>query len=113
MAVNKKMKFTFLITERKLGGKINKFLKEKGFDKYFLFYGKGSASSSVLEYLGIGETEKEVIVYPSNEEDAIAIMNHIKESDFIKKTIIFRVPIKGISNLKSLNYFFKEANKNE
>ena len=110
MQDNKKLKFTFLITQRDLGTKINKFLKEKGFDKYFLFYATGSADSTILEYLGVGETEKEVIVYPSNEKDAVSIMNCIRESEFIKNTIVFRVPVKGISNLKCLNYFLKEEN---
>ena len=80
-----KLKFTFLITERNLGNKLNKFLKEKGFDKYFLFYAKGSATSNILDYLGIGETEKEVIIYPTNEEDSIKLMDYIRESDFLKK----------------------------
>lgn len=111
--MEKKLKFTFLITERNLGNKINKFLKENGFDKYFLFYAKGSASSTVLEYLGIGETEKEVIIYPSNEKDALSIMNLIKESDFIKDTMVFRIPVSGISSLKSLEYFLKGVSEDE
>jgi len=111
MEKKRKLKFTFLITER--SNKISKFLKDKGFDKYFLFYAKGSASSNILDYLGIGETKKEVLVYPSNEEDAILIMDYIKESEFIKNTIVFRVPVKGISSLKSLEYFLKEESSNE
>ena len=113
MKENKKLKLTFLITERSLGNKINKSLKEKGFDKYFLFYAKGSASSTVLEYLGIGESEKEVIIYPSNENDSLKIMECIKNSEYIKNTIIFRVPVSGISSLKSLEYFLKEVEVNE
>lgn len=108
MKVKKKLKFTFLITERSIGDKLNKYLATKGFDKYFSFYAKGSATSAILEYLGVGETEKDVIIYPSNEDDAIKIMDCLKESEFIKKTIVFRVPISGISSLKSLQYFLKE-----
>lgn len=106
--MEKKLKLNFIITERSLGSKINKLLKEKGFDKYFLFYAKGSATSNILDYLGIGETEKEVLIYPSNDEDAKSIMDVIKQSDFIKQSIVFRVPVSGISNLKSLQYFLKE-----
>lgn len=104
---NKKLKFTFLITERNLENKITKFLKQKGFDKYFLFYAKGSATSNILDYLGIGETEKEVIVFPLNEDDSKTLMKYVKESEFIKNTIVFRIPIKGISSMKSLEYFMK------
>lgn len=109
----KKLKFTFLITERNLSNKVTKLLKDNDFDKYFLFYGKGSANSTILEYLGIGETEKEVIIYPSNEDDAKKIMEHIKKSEYIKNTIVFTVPVSGISSLKSLEYFLKEENKDE
>lgn len=113
MKIQKKLKFTFLITERSIGKKINKYLETNGFGKYFSFYAKGSATSAILEYLGVGETEKDVIIYPSNEDDAIKIMNLVKESEFIKKTIIFRVPVSGISSLKSLQYFLKEEVGNE
>ena len=110
---NRKLKFTFFITERNLGNKLNKFLKEKGFDKYFLFYAKGSATSNILDYLGIGETEKEVIIYPSNESDAIKMMDCIRESELLKSTIAFRVPVKGISSLKSLEYLLKGVTVDE
>lgn len=113
MKEKRKLKLNFLITERSLGNKVSKLLKEKGFDKYFLFYAKGSASSNILDYLGIGETEKEVIIYPSNESDALKIMECIKNSEFLKSTILFRVPVSGISSLKSLEYFLKEVSENE
>ena len=113
MQEDKKLKFTFLITERDKATKVTKFLKEKGFDKYFLFYAKGSASSTILEYLGVGESEKEVIIYPSNAKDAFSIMSLIKDSEFIKDTIVFRTPVSGISSLKSLEYFLKGVSDDE
>lgn len=109
----KKLKFTFVITNRDLEKKLIKHLKKDGFEKYFLFYGKGSAGSILLEYLGIGETEKVILVYPSNEEDAKKIMKRIENSEYLKHTIAFRSPIKGISSKKSLDYFLKEAVTNE
>jgi len=113
MKLEKKLKLTFIIAEKSIGSKVNKYLESKGYDKYFSFYAKGSASSVILEYLGIGETEKDVIIYPSNEVDAIKIMDYIKESEFIKKTLLFRVPVSGISSLKSLECFLKEEAVNE
>lgn len=109
----KKLKFNFIITNREIESKIIKFLKKNGYEKYFLFYGKGSASSALLDYLSIGETEKVVLVYPSNEEDSKRIMELVKNSDFLKETIVFRSPIKGISSKKSLDYFLKEVVVNE
>lgn len=108
-----KLKFTFVITNRDKEKKIIKVLKKEGYEKYFLFYAKGSANSTILEYLGVGETEKVVLVYPSNQKDAIKLIEYIEKSEFLKYTIAFRVPIKGISNKKSLEYFLKEVVTNE
>lgn len=113
MKSDKKLKFTFLITERNLGVKITAYLKNHGIDKNFLFYAKGSASSALLDYLGIGESEREVIVYPTGEDDAKLIMDSLKNSEYLKRTIVFRVPVKGISNAHFLDYFLREENINE
>ena len=104
-----KLKATFIILKREYEHKFIKFLKKQGFEKYFLFYAKGSASSTILEYLGIGETENVILVYPSNENDAKKLFEIISSSEYLKQTIAFRCPIKGISSKKSLDYFLKEV----
>lgn len=113
MKVNKKLKFTILITERDIVNKVTKYLKNVGADRYFLMYAMGSASSSILDYLGIGETKKSVLVYPCSEEDSTKIIEAIKISEFLKNTIAFSVPVKGISSLDNLKYFLKEETNNE
>ena len=113
MKVNKKLKLAILITNRDLGIKLTNFLRTKGIENYFSFYGKGSASTALLEYLGIGETEKDIIIYPSNEEDANSIMENVKNSEYFKNTIAFIVPVKGISNMNALNHFLKEVKDHE
>ena len=80
------------------------------YNDYFSFYAKGSASIAILDFLGIGETEHNVIVYPNNEKDSKVMMEMIANSEFLKDVIAFRVPVKGISSLKILNYFLKEDN---
>lgn len=110
---DKKLKFTFVIIDRKYENKFIKFLKNHGFEKYFLFFAKGSASSDILDYLGIGETEKVILVYPSNESDAKKLFEVIETSEYLKHAIAFRSPIKGISSKKSLDYFLKEVISNE
>ena len=110
MKIDKKLKLTFLITQRSLGNKVTSYLQSKGIENYFSFYGKGSASSAILDYLGIGESEKDIIVYPSSEQDAKLIIGNIKDSEYLKNTIVFTVPVKGISSLNALDIFLKEAN---
>ena len=111
MKVEKKLKFTFLITDRSLSSKIAKGLKKLDIERSFTFYGKGSAPSAILDYLGIGESEKSVLVYPTSEDDSSKIIEYIKNSEFLKRTIVFVVPVQGISSNKSLKYFLKEEVK--
>ena len=108
MKIKKKLKLTFLITNRDLGTKLTDYLKSKGIDMYFSFYGKGSASTALLDYLSIGQNEKDIIIYPGSEEDSKLIMEAIKNSEYYKSTLLFRIPVKGISSLNILNYFLKE-----
>ena len=107
MEDKKKLKFTFMIVNRKYEKKFLKFINMQGYEEYFLFYGKGSASSAILDYLGIGETENTVLVFPNNEKDSIRLLELIKDSEYLKHVIAFRVPIKGISSKKSLDYLLK------
>ena len=113
MKVKKKLKFTFLIVKRDVSSKVISYLHYAGFKDCFSFYGKGSASVAILDYLGIGETENNVIIYPSNEEEAQVLMESVRNSEYLKDIIAFRVPVKGISSMSALNYFLREGISNE
>lgn len=104
MKDDRKLKITLILANRNASKKIVKELNNQGFNTYFSFYGKGSANSAILEYLGIGETEKDILLYPLGEKGSIRLMECIRNSEYLKELIAFRVPIKGISNIKALNY---------
>ena len=107
--VKKKLKLTFLIIKRDVSLKVTNYLKTFGFDDYFSFYGKGSASTALLDYLGMGQSEYNIVVYPTGEDEAALIMNRIKHSEFLKDVTAFRVPVKAISNMNALNHLLKEG----
>ena len=107
MKIEKKLKFNFIIMDRMLESKFIKFLKNHGYVKYFMFYGKGSASSDILDYLGMAESEKVILVYPTNEKDSYKLFEIIENSEYLKHCLAFKCPIKGISSKKSLDYFLK------
>ena len=107
MKVEKKLKLNFIIIDRAFENKVTKFLKKHGFDKYFMFFAKGSATSEILDCLGISENEKVVYVYPSNEKDANKLFQIVRDSEYLKHCLVFRCPVKGISSKKSLDYFLK------
>ena len=50
MQVKKKLKLTFLILKREVTNKVTSYLKDAGFNDYFSFYAKGSASIAILDY---------------------------------------------------------------
>ena len=107
MKVEKKLKFNFVIIDRTIETKFTKFLSKYGYDKYFMFFAKGSASSDILDYLGIAESEKIILVYPTNEKDSSKLFEIIENSEYLKHSLAFKCPIKGISSKKSLDYFLK------
>ena len=113
MKVDRKLKLNFIIMNRTIEVKFIKFIKKHGFEKYFLFYAKGSATSDILDYLGIGEVEKEILVYPSNETDSKKLLSIINQSEYLKHCLAFSTPVKGISSKKSLDYFLKEVVSHE
>ena len=108
MNVKKKLKLTLMLVKRDIASKITDSLSSLGYKDYFSIYGKGSASLAILDYLGIGETENALLIYPSNEEDAEIIINHIRTSEYLKYIIAFRIPVKGISNMTALKHFLRE-----
>ena len=108
MKIEKKLKFTFMIVKREISSKVVNFLKTKGIENYFSFYGKGSASSAILDYLGIGEVHNNIIIYPAGEEESVLLMESLKNSEYFKDIIAFRIPVKGISSITALNYLLKE-----
>ena len=68
----------------------------------FTFAGTGTARSAVLDYLGIGETEKAVVfsLFPESDEDGIirAIRNEMSLY-LVGRGISFTVPLTGVSEI--------------
>ncbi len=68
----------------------------------FTFAGTGTARSAVLDYLGIGETEKSVAfsLFPESDEDRI--MHAIREKMslyLVGRGISFTIPLTGVSEI--------------
>jgi hypothetical protein len=41
------------------------------------------------------------------------IIKSLRNSEYLKDVIAFRVPIKGVSSMNALNYFLKEEKESE
>lgn len=68
----------------------------------FTFAGTGTAHSAVLDYLGIGETEKSIVVSLFPESDEEAVMRGIRSRMslyLVGKGISFTIPLSGVSEI--------------
>lgn len=66
----------------------------------YLFAGTGTAHSSVLDYLGIGETEKSVLLslFPESDEELIIREIRTQMSLYlVGRGISFTIPLRGVS----------------
>ena len=80
----------------------------------FTFAGMGTARSAVLDYLGIGETEKSVILslFPETDENTIVSALRAQLSMYlIGRGISFTMPLSGISEIISNGIIKAATNK--
>lgn len=88
------------IVSRGSGRKVKEILNELSAALSFTFTGYGTAHSALLDYLGIGETEKTIVfsVIPETDEGRIMRELRIQMSLYLAgKGISFTIPLAGIS----------------
>lgn len=103
-----KLHMLFIIVDRKKGSKITDLLDDKGLHFHLIFLGRGTANSEILEYLGLGETEKDIIVSVVKEELVEDIFEDLKNKIGIEtpaKGVAFTVPVNSIGGLSTLKQF--------
>jgi len=69
--------------------------------------GKGTAKSEILDYLGLGQTEKDVVISVVHENNVRNAMNMLKEKMHLKEPgngIAFSIPISSVDSAFSLEY---------
>ena len=80
----------------------------------YTFAGTGTAHSAVLDYLGIGATEKAVVLSLIPESDELVIMRTIREKFSLYlagRGISFTVPLTGVSQIIANGITSAAANK--
>ncbi len=90
------------IVNRDDGLRLKEILDDISISLSFMFAGTGTARSAVLDYLGIGETEKAVILslFPESDEETILKEIRAKMSLYlVGRGISFTVPLSGISEI--------------
>lgn len=94
--------------------KLKEILDDASVSLSYTFAGTGTARSSVLDYLGIGETAKSVIaslIPESDEEEIMRVLRRDMALYTVGKGISFTVPLTGISEMTANGLIKAAANK--
>ena len=94
---NKNYKLMIVVVDRGLAKKVQEILHTVKETYMFITIGSGTANSEILDYLGLGETEKDIIF-------TVMDSSLIKESfELLNKNMNFTRPGHGIAFTISLN----------
>lgn len=98
------IKLVVTIVDRGKGDKVTKLYNEENIHFHFICYGEGTATSEILDVLGIGATDKDVVLsmvpgYKVN--DLLSKITNKMNLNKAGKGIIFTLPLSGISSIMS------------
>lgn len=99
LAAPKKIKILVTIIDRKKVDFYLSALEGHNVNMQTVLYGKGTASSEILSYLGLNQTDKAVILSVIQEDKTKEILNAYEDKYFKTKNgkgIAFTIPIKSI-----------------
>lgn len=97
--MSNKMKLLVTIVERGFGGQVIAACEEEHQSFNLSFLGRGTAQSRILEYLGLGESEKDIVMSFVPEDFTAPMLNKLNrkfELDNAGNGIAFTIPIKSV-----------------
>lgn len=92
------MNLLMVICDRRTTKKIIRLLNEKDLKYHISFYGKGTADNEMLAYLGLAESEKEIVVSFVKKEKTLKVMEQLEKHPLIMNhgAVAFAVPLDAI-----------------
>ena len=98
-----RLKLLITVIDRGLGNEIDRAFEELGCHANCILLGKGTASQEILEYLGFGTTEKEVILSIVKEElvpDLFQLLEDEFDFDRPGKGVSCSIPLSSVAGQK-------------
>lgn len=98
------IKLLVTIVDHGKGPQVTAIYKQEHLYFHFLCFGLGTASSEILDYLGVGESQKDVVLTLTPQTKIPALLALVSEKMKLKKPghgIAFTLPISGISSIMS------------
>lgn len=102
-----KIKLLVTIVDRSKGEKLTEMYRENNVMYNMILLGKGTAKSEILDYLGLGQTEKDIILSVLYEDDVPNVINMLNEKMHLKEPgngIAFTIPINSVDSALSLEF---------
>jgi nitrogen regulatory protein PII len=103
----KKIKLLITIVDRGNGEKIAELLRENNVIYNMILLGNGTAKSEILDYLGLGRTEKDIVLSVVNDEDIDNILKNFNEKMNMSEPgngVAFTIPISSVDSSMALEF---------
>ncbi len=101
MTSKKNVHIIVTIVERSQGGRMVKLYNENKVELHYQLSGVGTASSDLLDMLGFGSSERDILLSFASAENARSLLYDLNEelrSSVRCKGIVFNMPLTGLNN---------------
>lgn len=102
---HKKIKLLVTIVDRGKGEKLTEVFRENHVMYNLIMLGKGTAKSEILDYLGLGQTEKDIVLSVVQEDNMTVILDILNEKFQLKEPgngVSFSIPISSVDSALAL-----------
>ncbi len=101
------LKLLAAIVDRGKGQSVADLLIKEGVLFHTILLGRGTARKALLNYLGLGETEKDVVISTIQAESGLHVLRKLLKAmrlDAPGRGIAFTVPLSSVGGIKTLSY---------
>lgn len=103
----KKIKLLLSIIDRGMGEEITEMFRENHVMYNMILLGKGTAKSEILDYLGLGRTDKDIVISVGDEDNIKTVLDILCEKLKLNEPgngIAFTIPISSVDSALALDY---------
>lgn len=107
ISLPKNIKLFVTIVNRGNGEKVTEMFRENGVMFNIIALGKGTAKSDILNYLGLGAIEKDVVLSVIQEDKISFIIKNLNERFKLKEPgngVAFSIPISSVDSSAALEH---------
>lgn len=103
----RKIKLLLTIIDRGKGEELTEIYRENHVMYNMILLGKGTAKSEILDYLGLGRTDKDIIISVGDEDNIKILLGILRNKYKLYEPgngIAFTIPISSVDSALALDY---------